>query len=193
MSANDFERRVRAVEWYRYEHDCCSAFIPDVIIGLISGDDVRRQESCDRLEDCLLPQGVLVEASYHAIPFLVELIREGMAPGCVYELLVLMTIAAQSDAYDEGIRVNGNLRSLTESSRGRIADGLGSYCRDLQNRNLSKDRRLAALSIVCRLRERRDEWLPLIRRVYDAEQDPEMRREMLYWLSDVEQEGKGTA
>lgn len=189
----DFERRVRAVAWHRYEHDCCGASIPDGIVGLTSVDDVKRRESCDRLEDCLLPQGVLIEASYHAIPFLVELIRDDMAPECVYEMLVLMTIAAQPDAVDEGIRVNGDLRSLTESSRNRIADGLGSYFRDLQNRGLSKDRRLAALSIVCRLRERRDEWLPLVRRVVDAEEDPEMRREMLDWLSDVEQEGNGAA
>jgi hypothetical protein len=184
----DFEHRLRAVEWARYGQGGFGASVAEMILGLISKDDVERQKSCSQLEDCLLPQGVLDEVSYHAIPFLVELIKEGVAPGCVYELLVPMTIAAQPDAYDEGIEIAGEAKSLTEACRRRIAGGLDFYLRDLQNRNLAKDPRLAALSTACRIRERRSEWLPIIRRVYGTEDDAEMRSAIWEWLSDETQE-----
>ncbi len=173
-----------SVAWARELPGGSGAAIAESILGLLSADETERNNSYFTLENYLLPQGVLDEASYHALPFLLKLVRDRVALGYIYELLVYMTISAQPGAHDKGIQINGEAQSLTSACLARIVDGLDLYLRDLQDRELPKDCRFGALSIMCRLCEHRTTWLPVVQQVYETEQDPELRSDIGEWLSD---------
>jgi hypothetical protein len=182
MPLSDFDSRVAAVEWQRYRQGQGSGSIPLLLTGLTSEDQAVREESVSELEWFLLPRNVLAEATYYAIPFLIEIISEKQSRAEAYGLLTLIGICAQPGSYDEEIRIGENLESLASACRRQLATGISFYLRDAQDASLPTALRSEALGALCRLPEARQAWLPLLQTGASTEKDPELRQQMAEWL-----------
>jgi hypothetical protein len=180
---NDFKTRVGSVEWGKFDR-CHTGSVAANIVNLLSDDPMIKETHLRQLERNLLPQDVLCEAAYYAIPFLLELLQDERARGSVYEILPLLAICSQPEAYDARFAPDGEEQSLTRACRASLEAGVSYYVRDVQDRSLPNSCRLNALSTVCRLRDRKNDWFPAIRRAFDTESDPEMRQAIEEWLSE---------
>jgi hypothetical protein len=184
MLSENFEHRLRSVDWKRYKQGSCYGSIADNLLGMMSVDTSAGEGYHSRMEAQLLPQGHLVEAAFYAVPFLVEVIAAEKVQEAIYALLNPMTMCSRSDAFDEGIEVEGVACSLTEMCREEIGRGLRFYLRDVRNTALSRICRLDVISVVCELPEWRATWLPFIEKAHEEEGDPEIRDHLGEWLLD---------
>ena len=169
----DFERRLIAVDWSAYQRVGFGS-IPNTVLGLLRAKPSERPSWRDRLELCLLPQATLVGGTSFAVPFLLELLRERVASGEIYSVLVLVVICTEDDRSGE----------LGENCRERIRSGLDVYLRDLADVGLRIGVRSLALDLTCRLKEQRLTWEPVVRAVYKSEPSSAMRAEIREWLDD---------
>jgi hypothetical protein len=78
------------VPWSALTHAYGSAAdVPALIRSLASSDDVERRDAHDELHTNIWHQGTVYEATIHALPFLVELLRDPSTPdrGALAELI----------------------------------------------------------------------------------------------------------
>lgn len=175
MNYDDFENRVLAFDWKPYEESGFGS-IPEVIIGLARASSEKRHIWCDRLELCLLPHASLGNGSPYAIPYLLELLIENVACECIYSIFSLAVICTEDPKSSE----------LGVECRNKIRMGLDTYLKDLKNTGLSVRERSAALGVICRLSEDRLIWEPIVKKVYEAEYNLEVKNEIREWLFDLE-------
>ncbi len=185
MGRTGLETRLRAVDWSRYQQGILRRDIPDCFLGMFSRFAADGERSRSWLEEKILPQGVLVEAAYYAIPFLVEMIREAQSLETVYDLLLPVTMCAQPDAHDEGIVLEETRCSLTRACRERIATGIPYYLRDLRDADLPRSCRTNALLVLGGLPDWSESWPAELRSIREHETDPELRNEIEALLAKV--------
>lgn len=182
----DFENRIRAFPWDQYTRAEYGAPVPETLLSFLA-DTGPSADGCRTLELCLFERDCLTEATSHAVPFLLELVARGHGAHGVYEFLSLILVCA--DLAEDGLYpVDEATRSFAAACRQRVAEGLPLFLRHLQAPQIEVDSKSDLVSIVCRLPALREQWLPVLRHLYEAEPDPHLHAELKSWL-DVPEQG----
>src|SRR3954469_7327973 len=120
LNEDDFERRLLVVNWSAHERPGFGS-IPKTILGLLRATLGERSIWRDRLELCLLPQATLGDGAPHALPFLLEALRERVAAEEIYSVVVLVLLCTEDERSGD----------LGKRCRERIRSSLNVYLRDL--------------------------------------------------------------
>lgn len=167
----DFEKRLLAVEWSAYEKPLDGS-IPHAILGLMRSRPEEWPQWQASLEACLLPQASFSDGILHAIPFLMELVREGRGQPPIYWLFSIVldcTEEAEGDAW------------LSEC-RALVKEGLSVYLRDLADSGLPASVRCSAVLVISSLPELRGIWESTVLAVLEAERSTEVGKEIRRWF-----------
>ena len=169
MTPDDFENRLLAVDWERYEEPGFGS-IAQTILGLHRAKPNNLELWCDQLENQLLPQAALGKGSPIAIPFLRELLERRVASECIYQTLSYITICTEDDHLTD---------DLCRQCRHEVRTGLDLYLRDAADSSLSAEHRRAAIDLVCRLTEDRPKWESTLRSLCNTEPSAALRTTIL--------------
>ena len=171
FNESDFENRLSAVAW---SEDLYSDSVPKTLLKLIRSRPDDRAKGVADLESCLLRQSSLGVNTARAIPFLLEMVTEGIAALEVYTVLTYAVLCSEALASDAEF-----------VCRAAIRRGLEVYLRDVEDVGLPSEVRAEAASVLARLGEDRALWEPVLLKVYN--QDPlstlgvEIREWLVYW------------
>ena len=171
MVIDNFERRLLGAHWAPTSF----VSIPETILGIMKAEPDQVEQWCDRLERCLLPQASLADDTPLAIPFLKELLERRVALQCIYRTLVYIVVCTEE---------LGSSSQLGTECRKQVRAGLDIYLRHAAELELPIDQRSDAIDVICRLTEDREKWEPVLRGIYDAEPNADLRTEILGWLND---------
>ena len=166
------------IDWSSLHHAYGSASdVPGQIRALASTDQTEREHALYDLFGNIWHQGTVYEASAHAVPFLIELVREPAVQGKV-GILGLLDCLATGDP--------GRRSEHAGGTRAAVETGVQVYLHLLNDDDWQT--RLAAAKVLATCDGHRDLAATSLLESFERETDPRVHFGLLLCLGDVEQE-----
>jgi hypothetical protein len=124
----------RAIDWKNISQaDGDAAHVPDALRGLVSFDPEERETSYWKLDNFIILQGGIYEASFYAIPFLLEITKSSAEHGKDRAYDLLTEIANGWEAENASCMYFGEMMSLTDACKRSISDAYEVFLREVAN------------------------------------------------------------
>ncbi|MDP5208574.1 hypothetical protein [Microbulbifer sp. 2205BS26-8] len=160
--------KIDSVNWEQLQQAHGNAeHVPSAIKNLISEDAKTREASYWQLDNHIVLQSDLYEASFYAIPFLIEILQSDTSLGRDYVYDLLFEIANGHAAQELKCSYDGQELGLREACRVSIIDFLPVFLSEVADLNSSC--REQALDLLMSLSEAKEKIVPVLSAILSDE------------------------
>lgn len=160
-----------------------SEYVPIALKGLISNDEKEQEASYWKLDNHVVLQGDLYQASFYVIPFLLEILAKNIRNGRSYVYDLLFEIANGVAPEKVPCDYDGMTLTLTKGCKRAVAGGLDLYLEEILDDNSNS--RENALDLIVSLEKYAVDVIPRLTEIKNKETDSKFKAKLEKAIAEI--------